>query len=175
MQDDVLIRDETPADLPAITDVTVAAFRTVDVSGQTEHFIIDALRAAGALTLSLVAEREGRVVGHIAFSPVTVSDGTPEWYGLGPVAVEPGLQGRGIGGALIGEGLRRLTDRGARGCCLVGHPEYYPRFGFAPLEGLSHEGVPPEVFLALSFQPPNPRGNVQFHPAFHATAPADSA
>ena len=124
MTDKVLIRSETGADVGAIAEVTVAAFKTLAVSNQTEHFIIAALRAARALTVSLVAEVEGRVVGHIAFSPVTISDGSSGWYGLGPVSVLPEYQRRGIGGALIREGVSRLKDLGARGCCLVGHPEY---------------------------------------------------
>jgi putative acetyltransferase len=72
--------------------VTVAAFKTLDISNHTERFIIEALRAAGALTVSLVAEIDGRVIGHIAFSPLTISDGTQYWYGLGPVSVLPEYQ-----------------------------------------------------------------------------------
>ena len=131
-------------------------------------FIVAALRAAKALTVSLVAEVDGRVVGHIAFSPVTVSDGSPDWYGLGPVSVLPECQRRGIGGALIHEGLSRLQRLGARGCCLVGHPDYYQRFGFQNPRGLVHEGVPADVFFAMSFEGPLPRGIVEFHQGFTA-------
>jgi len=162
------IRDETPADIGAIHDVTAAAFETVEISNQTEPYIVEALRAAGALTVSLVAESEGRVVGHVAFSPVTLSDGTPDWYGLGPVSVLPEHQRRGIGKALIEEGLSRLTNRNARGCCLVGDPKYYERFGFRNVPELVHEGVPPEVFLILSFRGAYPRGTVAFHEGFLA-------
>jgi len=164
----VHIRPETAEDVDAITAVTVAAFRTLAVSNQTEQFVIEALRAAGALSLSLVAELDGRVVGHIAFSPVTVSDGTGHWYGVGPVAVLPAYQGRGIGKALIREGLSQLQRLGARGCCLVGHPGYYRRFGFETVPGLVLEGVPPEVFMALSFDGEFPGGTVTFHAAFGA-------
>jgi putative acetyltransferase len=101
MMDKVLIRSETSADVCAIAEVTVAEFRTLAISNHTEQFIIAALRAAKALTVSLVAEVEGRVVGHIAFSPLTISDGSPNWYGLGPVSVLPEYQRRGIGRALI--------------------------------------------------------------------------
>ena len=94
--DKVLIRNETSADVSAIADVTVAAFKTLAISNHTEQFIIAALRAAKALTVSLVAEVDGRLVGHIAFSPVTISDGSPNWYGLGPVSVLPEWQRRGI-------------------------------------------------------------------------------
>ncbi len=125
----ILIRDETKDDAAVITEVTVAAFEPMAISNHTEQFIIEALRFARALTLSLVAEVDGRVVGHIAFSPVAISDGTNDWYGLGPVSVLPMSQRRGIGKALIQEGLSRLKDLHAKGCCLVGHPQYYRRFG----------------------------------------------
>ena len=84
----------------AITEVTVEAFKTLEISRQTEQFIIEALRAAKALTVSVVAELDGCVVGHIAFSPVTMSDGTQDWYGLGPVSVLPEYQRQGIGKVL---------------------------------------------------------------------------
>ena len=164
----ILIRSETVDDIGAIREVTFAAFATLAVSGHTEQFIIEALRAAGALAVSLVAVRDGRVVGHIAFSPVTISDGTPGWYGLGPVSVLPEHQRQGIGKALIEEGLARLKQLGARGCCLVGHPEYYQKFGFTNVPGLVYEGVPPEVFFALSFDGRIPQGNVVFHEGFGA-------
>lgn len=170
----MLIRDETDTGIPAITAVTIAAFKTLDISNQTEHFIVEALRAAKALTVSLVAELDGRVVGHIAFSPVTLSDGTPGWYGLGPVSVLPELQRQGIGTALIQAGLARLKALGAQGCCLVGHPSYYGRFGFRNVEGLGYEGVPPEAFFALAFSGPLPQGNVTFHEAFMAQGPAQA-
>ena len=171
----VLIRSETPADLDVITEVTVAAFRTLAISRHTEQFVIEALRAAGALTVSLVAEVEGRVVGHIAFSPVTVSDGARNWYGLGPVSVLPAYQRQGIGKALIADGLSRLKHMGAQGCCLVGHPGYYRKLGFQNVSGLVHEGVPPEVFLALSFDGHTPQGTVTFHEGFGADGQPDSA
>lgn len=171
----ILIRYETPDDVGAITEVTIAAFKPLAVSQCTEPFIIEALRAAKVLTLSLVAELDGRVIGHIAFSPVTLSDGTPDWYGLGPVSVLPEHQRMGIGQALIEEGLSRLKDLNARGCCLVGHPEYYGRFGFKNVPGLGLEGVPPEVFFARSFDGHVPHGTVAFHEAFKAAAPPSSA
>ncbi len=169
MKPEIIIRGETAADRRAITEVTVAAFRTLEISSQTEQFIIEALRAANALTLSLVAEVDGRVVGHIAFSPVSISDGSLHWYGLGPVSVLPEFQRKGIGTALVQEGLTRLKALNAKGCCLVGHPHYYRKFGFENVAGLVLEGVPPEVFFALSFDGRFPRGNVTFHEAFTAT------
>lgn len=171
----IVIRDETKADVDVITEVTVAAFANMEISNHTEQFIIEALRAAKALTLSLVAEVDDRVVGHIAFSPVTISDGTMHWYGLGPVSVLPEYQRKGIGKALIQEGLSRLKGLDAKGCCLVGHPQYYRKFGFENVTGLVHEGVPQEVFFALSFDGHFPQGNVMFHEGFKANGQQGAA
>jgi putative acetyltransferase len=175
MNPQTVIRDETAADAGAIGELTAAAFETLEISSHTEQFIVEALRAAGALTVSLVAELDGRVIGHIAFSPVTISDGAAGWYGLGPVSVLPALQGQGTGSALIREGLSRLQALGARGCCLVGHPGYYGRFGFEHPAGLSVEGVPPEAFFALSFDGHVPQGKVAFHKGFAADGRAEGA
>jgi putative acetyltransferase len=164
----IVIRNETDADVSTITKVTIAAFKTLEISNHTEQFIIEALRAAKALTLSLLAEVDGRVVGHIAFSPVTISDGTMHWYGLGPVSVLPEYQRKGIGKVLIEEGLSQLKKLNAKGCCLVGHPQYYRKFGFENVAGLVHDGVPQEVFFALSFDGHFPQGNVMFHEGFKA-------
>ncbi|HWH71870.1 MAG TPA: N-acetyltransferase [Candidatus Sulfotelmatobacter sp.] len=175
MNPKIVIRSETDADTSAITEVTVAAFKTLAISHHTEQFIIEALRAAKALTLSLVAEVDGRVIGHIAFSPITISDGTRNWYGLGPVSVLPTYQRQGIGKALIRKGLSRLKAMKAQGCCLVGHPDYYRKFGFQNLSGLVLEGVPPEVFFALPFDGHTPQGTVAFHPGFKADGPQAGA
>jgi putative acetyltransferase len=168
MNPKIVIRNETLDDVCAITKVTIAAFKTLEISNHTEQLIIEALRAFKALTVSLVAEMDGQVIGHIAFSPVTISDGTPDWYGLGPVSVLPEHQWQGIGKALIKEGLSRLKDIKAHGCCLVGHPDYYWKFGFRYTSGLVLEGVPQEVFFALSFDGHTPQGTVAFHEGFKA-------
>jgi putative acetyltransferase len=171
----VIIRDETAADAAPIGAVTAAAFATLEISSHTEQYIVDALRRAGALAVSLVAELDGRVIGHIAFSPVTISDGTRGWYGLGPVSVLPAYQRQGIGKALIRAGLARLAYLHGRGCCLVGHPDYYDQFGFRHVPGLEVEGVPPEVFFALSFDGHYPQGAVAFHEGFRADGRPDGA
>lgn len=175
MKPDATIRNETSVDASAISEVTVAAFNTLAISNHTEQFIIEALRADNALTVSLVAEMEDRVIGHIAFSPVTISDGTLDWYGLGPVSVLPEYQRQGIGKALIREGLAQLRGMHARGCCLVGHPEYYKKFGFDNVPKLVYEGVPPEVFFAMSFDGNIPQGTVTFHKGFKADGPPERA
>jgi putative acetyltransferase len=174
MDANVIIRNETDADIEAITEVTAAAFKTLEISNHTEQFIIVALREANALTVSLVAELDDCVIGHLALSPVTISDGTQGWYGLGPVSVLPEYQRKGIGKALINEGLSRLRDLKAQGCCLVGHPEYYRKFGFQNVTGLGLEGVPQEVFFALSFDGGFPQGNVMFHEGFKANGQQES-
>jgi putative acetyltransferase len=115
-----------------------------------------------------VAEIDGRVVGHVAFSPVRISDGTKDWYGLGPVSVLPEYQKQGIGKSLINEGLSLLKQLGGQGCALVGDPNYYKRFGFKNFPELVHEGVPQEVFLALPFNEKIPQGIVVFHEGFMA-------
>lgn len=162
------IRSEKSTDIDAITEVTVAAFKNHPISKQTEQFIVKALRDAGALTVSLVAEVEGKVVGHAAFSPVTISDGSPNWYGLGPISVLPAYQRRGIGKALVREGLSLLKARGGKGCMLVGDPEYYKRFGFKNMPALIHPGIPQEVFLVLPFGETVAHGTVMFHKGFMA-------
>lgn len=162
------IRTESPADFPTIRNILKAAFATEPHSRQTEHLIVEELRKAGAMTIGLVAEEDGVVVGHIAFSPAKIDGKDCGWFMLGPVAVEPSHQKRGIGGALIREGLRQLRALGAKGCALVGHPAYYGRFGFAHVVSLGMEGVPPEVFFALPMDGQVPRGVVTIHPAFFA-------
>ncbi len=165
----MIIRQETQTDIEAITKITKLAFENHPFSKNTEQFIINALRAANALTISLVAEIDGKLVGHIAFSPVTFSDGSKNWYGLGPISVEPDYQKQGIGKSLVNEGIGLLKDLGAEGCVLVGDPKYYERFGFKSPNELKHEGVPQENFLALPFCNRIPKGIVQFHRAFSAT------
>ena len=109
-------------------------------------------------------------MGHIAFSPVTISDGAADWYGLGPVAVLPEMQGRGIGAALIQAGLAELKARGAAGCVVMGDPAYYGRFGFAATAALTYPGVPPEYFMAQAFTQ-SAKGRVAYHEGFAATGP----
>ena len=164
----MILRKETVADVEAITEVTIAAFKNHQISNHTEQFIINALRDANALTISLVAEIDGRVVGHIAFSPVIISDGTKDWQGLGPVSVLPDYQKQGIGKSLINEGLSLLKHMGGKGCALVGDPNYYKRFGFKNYPELIHDGVPQEVFLALPFNEKVPQGTIVFHEGFLA-------
>ena len=168
MPENVTIRRELPQDIEAISRVTEAAFRLHPHSQQTEQFIVDELRRCGALSVSLVAELDRQVVGHIAFSPVEISDGSPNWYALGPVSVAPEHQRRGIGQALVETGLAALRSLGAEGCVLVGEPAFYQRFGFRSLPQCTMDGVPQEVVLLLALGKRVATGKVTHHPAFSA-------
>ena len=160
------IRLERPEDATTIHALTDAAFEGMPFSDDTEARVIVALRAAGALTLSLVATQGGEIVGHVAFSPVTINGTAGDWYALGPVSVWPDRQRTGIGQALIREGLRRLQSTGAGGCVLLGDPAYYARFGFENDPHFRHAGAPPWAFQCLTLNGPRPRGEVTFHPGF---------
>ena len=166
----VHIRPECPDDADAISAVIERAFAAGPHSDGTEHLIVSALRNAGVLTVSLVSEQAGQLQGHIAFSPVSVSDGSLRWYGLGPLAVEPSLQGTGIGSALVKAGLGKLRAIGAAGCVVLGEPAYYGRFGFVHTASLRFPGPPPEYFMAQSFGETVPDGEVSYHAAFAAEA-----
>ena len=164
------IRQETSEDAAAIEAVTTAAFLEAPHTDHTEQFIVRALRAACALSLSLVAEDAGEIVGHVAVSPVTISDGSLDWYGLGPISVLPARQGEGIGTALMHAALDALRDRGAEGCVVLGEPAYYGRFGFKAESALVLPGLPAEYFMAVMLGKGElPAGNVCYHAAFEAT------
>jgi predicted N-acetyltransferase YhbS len=162
------IRTERPDDANAISIVTEAAFKEAEHTSGTEARIVEALRAANVLTVSLVAVEDEVVVGHVAYSPVTVSDGASNWYGLGPVSVTPERKGQGIGQALVREGLRRLESAGAAGCVVLGDPDYYQRFGFAYDPTLVLDGIPAGYFQRLVLKGPAARGEVAYHPGFDA-------
>ena len=166
----VHIRPEEPRDAAAIRSVTTAAFRAMPYSQQTEAAIVDALRAGGAMTVSLVAVDGDEVVGHVAFSPVTI-DGAEAtgWYGVGPLSVHPDRQRQGIGSALMKAGLQKIEAIGAAGCVLLGDPGYYRRFGFKVGGGLVYPDAPAEYFQALAFSGTVPTGTVAFHNGFNAT------
>lgn len=162
------LRLEGPADPPRIRSLTQAAFAGAPHSSGTEAAIVDALRATGALSLSLVAELEGAVVGHVAFSPVRIEGVDLGWLGLGPVSVAPSAQRRGIGTALVEAGLARIRADGAAGCVVLGDPAFYRRFGFTADPALRYGDVPPAYFQSQRFRGPAPRGAVAYHPAFGA-------
>lgn len=160
------IRTETLGDDDAIDRVTTLAFEAASHSDHTEARIVRDLRAAGDLTLSLVAEADGELVGHIAFSPVAVDGRHDGWYGLGPLSVRPDRQGHGIGSALVEHGLAVLRARGARGCALLGSPDFYARFGFASDGTLRYGSFPARFVQAVVWTGARPSGELSYAPAF---------
>ncbi|MDR5739428.1 MULTISPECIES: N-acetyltransferase [unclassified Caballeronia] len=162
------IRCERPSDIAAIAALTAAAFLDAPHSSHTEHFIVDALREAGRLSVSLVAVEGGSVIGHVALSPVLIDGRDQEWFGLGPLAVAPVRQRQGIGSALAAHALGRLEASGAAGCVVLGDPAYYGRFGFSATPALVLPGVPAPYFQALKFRGAMPAGIVSFDDAFNA-------
>lgn len=160
------VRDERPGDAAALAALTEAAFREAAHRDGSEGAIAERLRRSGDLAVSLVAEADAGLVGHVAFSPVAISDGAQDWYGLGPVAVVPERQGEGIGAALIREGIARLGGLRAGGCVVLGAPDYYARFGFGHDPALVFPGPPAEYFLRLVLAGSAPAGDVRYAPAF---------
>lgn len=162
------VREEQAGDAPAIHALTRAAFAKAARSDGNEHDIVDALRADGDLTLSLVATNmDEAIIGHIAFSPVEISDGTKGWYAAGPISVMPTRQRTGIGSQIAEAGLARMGEMGAAGIVLLGNPGYYSRFGFLPDPDLVLPGVPPEYFqVQMLVDGPRPKGTVTYAPGF---------
>jgi putative acetyltransferase len=160
------IRDASAPDEPSIAQVIEAAFAELPHSLHNEARIVDALRGADALTLSLVGLMDASVVGHVAFSPVLVDGFDTGWFGLGPVSVLPAHQRCGVGPALIRAGLTRLAKMTARGCVVLGDPEYYCRFGFMPDPDLVYTHAPAKYFQRLVLRGPVASGVVSYHPAF---------
>ena len=164
----IKIRNETAADALVIKAVTTSAFMNAPHTSHTEQFIVTALRKAGVLSISLVADAEGTVIGHVAVSPVSISNDASGWFGLGPISVLPEHQRRGVGSRLMREALRVLRGQGAAGCVVLGEPEYYSRFGFQADPNLILPDVQPQYFQAISLDSSRPQGTVSYHQAFSA-------
>ena len=160
------IRPESSEDRAGIYQLIQAAFADKDYSSGTEGLIVDALRKQGDLTISLVAIQSETLVGHIAFSPVSIAGQSENIYSLGPVAADPSLRFQGIGTALINAGLERLQVLKARACVLIGDPNYYHRFGFVGNCGLRYGELPPSYVQALVWGEPLSTGEISFAPAF---------
>jgi len=166
----VILRRERAEDVEAIHQLTAVAFQCAPHSNHSEQFIVKALRDAAVLTISLVAVAGDEVVGHVALSPVSITDGANNWYGLGPISVLPREQGKSIGSQLMREAITGLEQLGANGCVLLGDPNYYYRFGFKAVAGLLLPDVPRRYFQALLIQGVYPQGSVAYHHAFSAQA-----
>ena len=163
-----MIRPERSEDCPAIHDVNVRAF-----DGQIEADLVDALRDRATPFISLVAVENDEIVGHICFTPVTLETNPAcRAVGLAPMAVRPDRQRRGIGTQLVRHGLEECRRLGQEFVVVVGHADYYPRFGFeqASTKGLACEfPVPEDVFMVLELRPGSlagKQGLVRYHPAF---------
>lgn len=171
----VWLRAEEAADVDGVRRVQEAAFGQID-----EAAIVDRLREAGDLTMSHLADRKGEIIAHVAFSPAQVLDASGEaravpggLLALAPMAVLPAYQKQKVGGGLLQSALMRLERQGVGAIVVLGHPEYYPRFGFTPA---SQHGlrcpfeVPDEAFLVKLLREELPqdalRGTVQWAPAF---------
>lgn len=161
------LREEAQEDFAAVEQLVTAAF---DQPGEAR--LVAALRKANAATLSLVAEDHGEILGHVLYSPVTVDGLAVPVLGLAPISVLPARQRRGVGSLLMRESLARVRALGYRGVVLLGHPDYYPRFGFQPAHTFGLRCIydaPPEAFMALALQPgglDGIHGTVRYHPAF---------
>ena len=166
----VNIRPENSKDSNTISEVISTAFKNHQYSNHKEQLIVEQLRESSALSVSLVAEYKGKLIGHIAFSKVKIGGQENSWYGLAPVSVIPEYQKSGVGSQLVNAGLEAIKVKGAEGCVLLGEPEYYKRFGFKAIDSLTLEGVPPEFFLSLNFRGKIPIGKVSYHHAFQDNA-----
>ncbi len=162
------IRTETPNDLAGIAEVHRAAFAGNPHSDGSEPAIVERLRARSRLALSLVAiGADGAILGHCAFSPVSVDGADLGWMGLGPLGVLPAAQGKGAGTALVEAGLASLRADRVQGCVVLGEPDYYRRFGFERDARLRYPGAPPEYFMAALLDGKMlPAGVVRYDDAF---------
>lgn len=167
----MLIRYERPEDEDAIHVLTDTAFEPMPFSSGTEAAIIRALRKSGDLSLSLVAEENGKIIGHVAFSRIAINGVHGNWYGLGPIAVDPAFQRKGIGKALVSAGLAILERRGARGCALIGDPKVYGPMGFESDGLLTYENLDRRFVQRKVITGKPPQGELKFSPAFHAVNP----
>ncbi len=168
MIDELIIRPEELGDAAAIHALVKLAFAPMPFSDGDEQDLVDALRAAGDLVLSLVeVDQTGLIIGHIGFSPVTIDHASCGWFQLAPVAVAPEVQRSGIGSALIEAGIARMKADGAAGIAVVGNPVYYERFSFAIIDGLaplSEHDQP--YFRAMVLAGAAPTGTLRYSPAF---------
>lgn len=160
------IRPERPEDVDAIDALTRAAFAPMEHSRGAEPGIIRALRADGALSLSLVARDCGDLIGHVAFSPLTIDGSDAPWCALGPISVRADRQGEGVASELVAKGLAQMRARGMAGCALIGNPAVYGPMGFHSCGRLTYGGLDPALVQHIRFDGPVPQGALRFHPAF---------
>ena len=172
----IQLRSERSGDRALISRIVRRAFWEAPHTGHNEVAVVLGLRQAGALSLSLLLEAEGQAVGYVAVSPVTLSDGSPGWYGIGPVAILPEWQRQGLGSTLMEKVLEALSSSSsldARGVVLLGDPAFYTRFGFRPVPGLTLPGFPEAYFMARVLRGEIPSATVAYHAAFEAPEGSD--
>lgn len=162
----ITIRFERPGDEERIDVLTTEAFKTASHSNGDEALIIKRLRENHDLVISLVAVSGNEILGHVAFSPVTIDGVHNRWFGLAPVSVAPSRQRQGVGSLLIRRGLELLKERGAKGCALIGDPVYYSRFGFKSNGRLHYGDLETHFVQSLAFAGLQPQGELKFSRAF---------
>lgn len=165
----LVVRGEGPNDINAIHDLTKRAFHGKPYSDGDEQDLVNSLRDAGVLTISLVADDAGMILGHVAISPAFARDGSDGWFALGPIAVEPTRQRQGVGGRLIKDSMERLIATKAQGCILIGDTKYYPRHGFVPRPDLAPDDQPSQNYMVRALNGQTPDTVVDFHPIFQMT------
>lgn len=163
------IRSELPTDIAEIRTLVTAAFTPAPHYVGAEADIVDLLRKTGDMALSLVAEKAGKILGHLVLSPLLINGEASTWLGLGPISVPAVARKQGIGAALIKEGVKQIKKLDASGCVTVGSLRYYERFGFTNHVGMHLTGAPTKDFLAFSFDDGFPSGEVLFSKAFYHT------
>lgn len=168
---DYILREERPGDEAAIHDLVRRAFIGRPYADGDEQEVVDRLRADGDLLLSLVAEQDGKIIGQITYSPAVLVNGDQDWVVLGPVAVDPDNQGRGIGRALIEEGEAMMRGRGMAGITVLGNPAIYGRFGFAQNTPMWLAGELGWAFQVKSLSGPIPATEQRYVRAFDPPAP----
>ena len=168
----MIIRNERPEDIEKIWSINVEAF-----GGESEANLVDSVRESGIPYISLVYEENHELVGHILFSQVELMGDTSglRIMGLGPMAVVPELQNKGIGSSLVKAGIQRCIDDGYDAIVVLGHPDYYPRFGFIPSIRYNIQSeyvVPDDVFMLLELRENSLKGKhgkIKYHDAFEST------
>jgi putative acetyltransferase len=163
------IRHESAEDAQAIHDLTARAFAPMPFADGDEQMLPARFRSAKALSLSLVAELKGKIVGQLTLTPAIAANGAPGWFALGPISVDPSYQKQGIGSTMIAAAITWLRAQNAAGCALVGNPAYYSRFGWLPFPELAPPGEPSKYYQILPLADAEPTTVIHFHPLFYGS------
>jgi len=167
---DVRIRAAMDEDAKAIHVLTRDAFASMWFADENDQHLPARLQTDGDLTLSLVAVTD-EIIGHVAFSPVTIANAKGDWYALGPISVLAARQRQGVGTLLAKTGLAQLRDIGAAGCVLTGNPDVYRPMGFSSDHALTYGGLNPQYIQYLTLSGSIPTGEITFAPALQGNHP----